>query len=208
MWLRRTKRKTVSFAEEEEKRIDDVLSKLRKWSDMVKGGVLGEEVIACLKQKITNILDLCDFLYSEYVPPFEISKKALSEAELRAIINELKMLGGFLGWLRLDGSYYTVDMDTFKKIVEWDFTDTRKYLTDTFDCDKFAMYFKSRLALDFGINAVGVVLDYSAGHAYNLVILKDSQTRWYLYEPQDDSIFTYNTRDVNMYAMKSYVLLL
>ena len=208
MWLRRTKRKTASFTEEEEKRIDDVLSKLRKWSDMVKGGVLGEEVLACLKQKITKILDLCDFLYNEYVPPFEISRKLLLEAEVRAIINELKFLGGFLGWLRLDSNYYTVDFDTFKKIVEWDFTDTRKYLTDTFDCDKFAMYFKSRLALDFGINAIGVVLDYSASHAYNLVILKDSQTKWYLYEPQTDDIFTYNTRDVNMYAMKSYVLLL
>jgi hypothetical protein len=208
MWLRRTKRKTISLNEEEEKRIDDVLSKLRRWSNLVRGGALGEEIPPCLKQKITEILDLCDFLYNEYVPPFTISKKMLSEAELRAIINELKFLGGFLGWLRLDGTYYTVDFDTFKKIVEWDFTDTRKYLTDTFDCDKFAMYFKSRLAIDYGINAIGVVLDYSSSHAYNLVILKDSQTKWYLYEPQNDSIFTYNTRDVNMYAMKSYVLLL
>jgi len=65
------------------------------------------------------------------------------------------------------------------------------------------------MAVDFGINSIGVILDYSAGHAYNLVILKDSQgVRYYLFEPQNDSIFTYEGRDRNFYTMEEYYLLM
>jgi len=162
-----------------------------------------------LKRKINQLAELVNKLYEYYVPPFTINAVQLTEDEVQSVINDLRNKGGFQGWLRLDGTYYTTDLDTFKKIIEWDWTDTRKYLDDVFDCDKFAMYFKSRMAIDFHINAIGVVLDYSAGHAYNLVILKDAQgVKWLLYEPQLDLIFTYDQRDVRFYKMAYYYLLL
>ena len=162
-----------------------------------------------LKRKINQLAELVNKLYEYYVPPFTINVVQLSEDEVQSVIKDLRNKGGFQGWLRLDGTYYTTDLDTFKKIIEWDWTDTRKYISETFDCDKFAMYFKSRMAIDFHINAIGVVLDYSAGHAYNLVILKDAQgVKWLLYEPQLDLIFTYENRDVRFYKMAYYYLLL
>jgi hypothetical protein len=162
-----------------------------------------------LKNLINKTRTLVEKLYNYYIPPFKILVSLLSESELQSVINDLQKRGGLAGWMRLDSYYYTTDLNTFKKIVEWDWTDTRKYIHDVFDCDKFAFYFKSRIAIDFHINAVGIILDYSAGHAYNLVILKhNSKVAWYLYEPQTDDLFTYEQRDKKFYTMNYYYLIL
>jgi hypothetical protein len=200
---------TASFTEDEAKRILEARAKLQRWLQLAQAGVIGAPAQGDIKPAIMDIVDAGSRLYEWYVPPFAINTATLSEQELQNVINDLRSKGGMQGWLRLDGNYYTVDMETFKKIVEWDWTDTRKYVLDRFDCDKFAIYFKARMAIDFGVNAVGVVLDYSAGHAYNLVILRDAQgVKWLLYEPQNDSIFTYEQRDKNLYAMQYYYLVL
>jgi hypothetical protein len=155
-----------------------------------------------LKSLVSQVQQLVNELYNYYVPPFKINRVQLSEIDLQSVINDIYSKSRPAGWLRLDGTYYTTDQQTFTNIVKWDWTDTRKYITDTFDCDKFAMYFKSRISIDFGINAIGIVIDYSAGHAYNLVILKGSQgINWYLYEPQNDSIFTFESRLPSLYRM-------
>jgi len=148
-------------------------------------------------------------LYNWYVPPFKVELYELEEGELFNLVTELYKLGGLKRWLRLDHYYYATDPESFRRIVEWDWTDTRRYTTDRFDCDKFALYFKARLALDFGVNAVGVVLDYSSAHAYNLVILKSNgRTQWMLFEPQNDRMFSYEERDRKLYAMRNYYLIL
>jgi len=155
-----------------------------------------------IRTLVNQVQQLVNELYNYYVPPFKINRIQLSESDLQNVINSIYSKSRPAGWLRLDGNYYTTDMATFKKIVEWDWTDTRKYITDTFDCDKFSMYFKSRIAIDFGINAIGVVIDYSAGHAYNLVIIKESQGfSWYLYEPQNDAIMSFESRLPTLYRM-------
>jgi hypothetical protein len=161
-------------------------------------------------ERARRLAELAERLYAWYVPPFSVERRQLSEEELQRVIADLKRRGGMRGWLRLDGTYYATDLTTLKKIIDWDWTDTRKYVNEIFDCDKFAIYFKARVSLDFGINAVGVVLDYSAGHAYNLVILKepDGRVQWYLFEPQRDALFSYDERDMEMYAMRDYYLLL
>jgi hypothetical protein len=201
---------TVSFSKDEARRIKDVDHKLRQWLEQARAGTIGLPAEPGLKEDIMDIVNVANQLYDWYVPPFRVAVEELSPLLVHDLINDLKSKGGMLSWLRLDGTYYSTDMNTFKKIVEWDWTDTRKYIADVFDCDKFAMYFKARMAIDFGINAVGVILDYSAGHAYNLVILRDPRgvVNYYLYEPQNDNLFTYEQRDKNMYAMQSYVLLL
>jgi hypothetical protein len=198
---------TASFTNDEVNRIKNVLSKLRYWYSLITAGELG--LSEDLKSNILDILNLSEKLYDEYVPPFKINLIALTESEVQSVINDLKAKGGLNGWLRLDGTYYTTNLETFKKIIEWDFTDTRKYLLDQFDCDKFAIYFKSRMAIDYKINSIGVILDYSSGHAYNIIIVKDNdQVKWLLYEPQNDKIFTYDERDERFYSMNLYYLLL
>jgi len=200
---------TVSFTDDEVKLIEATRQNLRHWLELAEAGVVGAPAQGDLKADIMDVMNVADKLYEWYVPPFQVNPVALKEAEVQSVVNDLKSKGGMQAWLRLDRTYYAADLDTIKKIIDWDWTDTRKYIVDEFDCDKFAMYFKSRLAIDFHINAIGVILDYSAGHAYNLIIVKDSQgVRWYLYEPQNDNMFTYDQRDTKLYAMQNYVLLL
>jgi hypothetical protein len=200
------RRKGIEFSNDESDKIKEVYSRLKYWINLVKEGTVGQS--DNLKDIIMDLVNTAEELYNYYVPPFTTVRTQLTEDELQSVIKDIQSKRGMEGWLRLDEEYYTTDMDSLKRIIDWDWTDTRKYITDTFDCDKFAFYFKSRMAIDFGINAVGIILDYSAGHAYNLLIVKDSSVKWYLYEPQNDNIFTYDTRDKNMYRMEYYFLVM
>ena len=165
------------------------------------------EDLSQIKEKVDEIKDKVTVLYNWYVPPFVPDRYTITDEQLLQVISKLKNFNRN-NWLQLDGIYYITSMDTFKKIIQWDWTDTRKYISETFDCDKFAMYFKSRMAIDFGINGVGVVLDYSSGHAYNVVIVKEgNDINIYKYEPQNDNIMPY-TYNENPYKMDMYYLLL
>lgn len=82
----------------------------------------------------------------------------------------------------LDGRYWTVDKNTFEAMVKAGWVWHRRYLTDRYDCDDFAVGFKARMAEVFGVNAVGIVVDYGAKHAYNMVILSDGTIEGF--EPQ------------------------
>jgi hypothetical protein len=200
---------TVSFTEDEAKKILDIRQKLRQWYNLVAQGVIGVPVGEGLKNAIMEIADLSNKLYGWYVPPFQIIKVPLTGKEVENVINDLKAKGGLIAWFPLDSQYFAVSLEEFKKIISWDWTDHLHYEINSFDCENFAFYFASRVARMFGINAVGIVLDYSSAHAYNLVILKDSQgVRWMLYEPQTDELFTYDQRDQSFYAMKQYIMLL
>jgi hypothetical protein len=207
--IRRLLNPATCFTEDQKNYLIQTRDKLAKWLNLAQAGTLGESLKDDPVIVALDIADIANKLYDWYVPPFSINKIILTEDELNSIINDLSSKGGLQNWLRLDDKYYTTNMDTIKQIIKWDWTDTRKYLEDTFDCDKFATYFKSRMAIDFGINAIGIVLDYSSAHAYNIIITKDNQgVKWYLYEPQTDNIFTYEDREKVFYKMENYYLIL
>jgi hypothetical protein len=168
------------------------------------------EQLESVKNLVSRVKWYVTELYNYYIPPFTISPIKLSESELLSVVSDIqRKTKTSNNWFRLDGNYYTVDTETFKKIIQWDWTDTRKYIIDLFDCDKFALYFKSRIAIEFKINAIAVILDYSSGHAYNIVILKDAnQVKWYIYEPQTDELFTFEQRNIEFYKMQDFYILL
>tara|TARA_Y100000310_G_scaffold341791_1_gene442167 strand:+ start:12381 stop:12851 length:471 start_codon:yes stop_codon:yes gene_type:complete len=84
----------------------------------------------------------------------------------------------------LDRKYNVVSEDTFKKFAFIDPTDKFKYFKESFDCDDFALNFKAMMALIFGVNSIGVVIDDSGGHAYNVVLLSNGSVKFF--EPQTD----------------------
>jgi len=137
-------------------------------------------------------------LYRLYVPPFRVNRVKINP--------NIYFLPGKPTWLRLDGEYFSCSLSDFRRIVDWDWTDTKRYVRDTFDCDKFSMYFKSRLALDFGVNAVAVVLDYSSGHSYNVIFPVDDTPK--IFEPQTDEVIEIKDRDRRLYSMANYTVLL
>ena len=86
--------------------------------------------------------------------------------------------------LPLDNSYTACSKKEFQEWIEWDWVDKKQYVKDKYDCENFAFSFKARTDRRFGINTVGLVIDYSGGHAYNVVLFTDSPPL--LYEPQTD----------------------
>ena len=45
--------------------------------------------------------------------------------------------------------------------------------------------FKAMVDRRFGLNNVGLVIDWSGGHAYNIIVFKDGTVK--IFEPQSDS---------------------
>ena len=106
----------------------------------------------------------------------------------------------------LDAKFMLTDKNTFLDIVIWDWVDQKPYVSNFFDCDKFALAFKLHLSWYFGLNQVGWVLDYKSGHSYNLILFPDSSVL--LFEPQTDSLFFISERNKVSYSMKdTYVLI-
>lgn len=88
----------------------------------------------------------------------------------------------------LDNKYWTCTRLDFDVIIKWDWTDEKRYVAEKYDCDNFAFSFKARMDRKFHLNNVGLVVDYSGGHAYNCVVFSDGTVE--LFEPQEDSFKT------------------
>jgi len=75
-----------------------------------------------------------------------------------------------------DGSYYATDGDGVESLARiGDALDWLPYRPDRFDCEEYAELVVALAAFGAGVNAVGVVYDWSGGHAYNVVVTSDSE---------------------------------
>jgi len=119
----------------------------------------------------------------------EMSNLPTREEKDGSWISSQLMRAGFVGGevhrLPLDSRYWVCTKKDFQDWIEWDWTNGKKYIAEEYDCDNFAFSFKARCDRKIGINAVGLVIDYSGGHAYNLVVFSDVAPE--LFEPQNDS---------------------
>lgn len=191
---------------EAERVLDSTISILKDWVSRAPYlAKYNQKFAITLLDKAITVKKYVDTLYSWYVPPFKIKTYNIT-GKVERLVAKLPNFR-YDRWLRLDIAYYGVDLETFMKIVVWDWTDTKKYILDKFDCDKYAIYFKARMALDFGINALGVVLDYSSGHAYNVVIFTDVDEP-ILFEPQNDKLIKVDERNLRYYKLEDYYLIL
>lgn len=88
--------------------------------------------------------------------------------------------------LPLDGKYYTVSKEDMRSISSWEETNLLDYEADQYDCDNFALSFMSSVQREFGVTTVGLVIDWSGTHAYNMLVYEDGSVE--LFEPQNDNI--------------------
>lgn len=156
-----------------------------------------------LRDLAKRVNELTSKLYDYYVPQFSINKIYVSWDWIQA---RVKSLPKYSYWLLLDGRFHTCTVEDFNKIIRWDWSNVKKYVLDVFDCDDFGMYFKVRVALNFGVNAVAYVIDYGSGHAYNIIFPYDSDPL--IYEPQADWLIKIHERDKRYYALENYVILI
>ena len=87
-----------------------------------------------------------------------------------------------------DGTYTATDYNGLQLLREKSDVDEELYRPEIHDCENFAYDFMG-VASDNGVSSVGVVLDWSMEHAYNVVVLSDGRVKFY--EPQDGSILDY-----------------
>lgn len=63
------------------------------------------------------------------------------------------------------------------------------YQPDRFDCDDFAILFKSRMSERHQINSCGIVIGYADGlHAWNVLVAADSSVHYL--EPQTGDMWS------------------
>jgi len=89
-----------------------------------------------------------------------------------------------------DRQYYSIPLAKWKEIIDVDWTNHKKYIVDRFDCDNFAFYFASSMAMQFGLNTCGVAYGKMGdeGHAFNVIYATDGIK---ILEPQTDDWVDY-----------------
>ena len=132
-----------------------------------------------------NLSKLLRRLVSYFLIRYRLSPEVHDEVWVEEALKKVPHYGSGVRWRPLDKKYWVCSQKTFMRIVRWDWLERRKYMADKLDCDNFALIFMARLTDYFGLNNVGLVIDDSSGHAYNIVIFKDGSVR--IFEPQSDS---------------------
>lgn len=72
----------------------------------------------------------------------------------------------------LDGVYRSRRYSDWMKSLRSSRTKTFAYRRHTFDCDNFAIDFCSEMNRRFDVNGVGIVIDFSNSHAYNVILAR------------------------------------
>ena len=113
-----------------------------------------------------------------------------------------------LGIIRypLNAVYPMTNQANTLNIIAWDWADKLPWIRTKFDCEEFALLFHINTALFLGLRHVGIVLDYSSGHAYNLILYPDGNKQ--ILEPQSDGLYIWTQRPEQFYPLNGAVVLI
>ena len=159
-----------------------------------------------LIKNILNLFDCNTFIKRVIKDSQATTPREQTDNEM---INEaLKNLKGYTkrSWQRitLDNQYWTCSKEEFQTIVDYNTINEKQYVLQQFDCDNFAFAFKAQVALNHNLNNVGLVIDNSGGHAYNVIVFNDGTAE--LFEPQTDRWIT--PGESKMYSFKKGIVIL
>ena len=129
----------------------------------------------------------------------EFNSKQLVEIWKASSIKRLKPI-------ILDSKFKAVNMATWRLILERSRIDKYRYVSDIKDCDNFAAALFGTVPLEYGVNTVGFVIDYSGRHAYNSLVYYDTDRndlQIALVEPQNDKFVATGERMSSHEAYKA-----
>jgi len=117
-------------------------------------------------------------------PVYKISKESIQQAWRESPLMRMRIM------TMNDREYYCYKLADWKKIFKESEPLNKKfpYVAERRDCDKFMAYFKGITSMKYLISGVGMVIDYSGGHAYNLLAVKIDQEPYcklVAFEPQN-----------------------
>ena len=129
---------------------------------------------------------MCVKLSAEKLPHLTDSIELVGVNTLANRIRDLPF-----NWKKLkftDGYYYIPTFDDWVKIVNYLKKKVPKYLSDKFDCEDFADWFRVKTAETFGINTLATVYGWvpSGRHGWNIFYAKDDG--WFQLESQTGEI--------------------
>jgi len=122
---------------------------------------------------------------------FHLAPIKVSSAEINQILRPYFPSNNIT---HLDGFYHLIPINQWRELIAVDWTDTKKWVLDFFDCDQFSNYFSANMAMFYEINSVGRVygklwkgtdqfVDY---HYFNVII--DSDKKIWFFEPASDKM--------------------
>lgn len=111
---------------------------------------------------------------------------AFPKVKVRRALTEY---AGDMGTALLDNIYFALTD------AEWDWViaevghDPHAYTPETYDCDSFSRYWWAEVNHRWPVNGMFVVVDYSAEHSYNALLVHDGAGHLTvrLFEPQSDT---------------------
>ena len=131
------------------------------------------------------LIEAMDRFKKDYIdPPMMTTIEKHDTSWIYKQLTDVGFLTSGMKRLHLDSKYWACSKKEFQDWIKWDWTNKKKYVSEQYDCDNFAFSFKARCDRKIGVNSVALVIDYSGGHAYNLVCFTDAPAE--LYEPQSD----------------------
>jgi hypothetical protein len=125
----------------------------------------------------------------------------IAERDTAWVQSQLEAMKLSIVRLPLDGKYKLTNRKTMTQLIAWDTTNQLKYIPEFWDCDKFAMLFKIRMSLFFGLNQVAYIIDYMSGHSYNLILFTDTEPM--ILEPQSDGMYLWTRRLKDFYSLEN-----
>ena len=158
---------------------------------------------------MAELLDRLARFKKDYIDPPEMTtREQFNTSWVYKQMKDAGFLTSGMKRLHLDSKYWACSKKEFEGWIKWDWTNKKKFIAEEYDCDNFAFSFKARCDRKLGINTVALVIDYSGGHAYNLVCFTDAPAE--LYEPQSDRWVKPNDSKskTEFYALKDgYIIL-
>lgn len=133
------------------------------------------------------------------------SEKTFTQQEVGAALRSSELRNLQIG--TLDSKYWAVSRDAWEKILAFNLTDRKAYQSDRYDCDNFAITLSGTVAQKWDINGCGIVIDWSGGHAYSVLLINNNgQLEIAVVEPQDDWFVIFVGR--GHYTAKSGMIIL
>jgi hypothetical protein len=146
----------------------------------------GRQATRTLETELRDVL-------SEYgVPDAEQTK--IPKPDLEAAVREAAPDDADLEFDTLDGTYYAPEPGSIALVRNVaSVLSFLPYRPERYDCEDFAKFGWVLPALFLGVNSVGFVVDYSGGHAYNVVV--DSDGDAIFFEPQSGDVVRIGSED-------------
>jgi hypothetical protein len=103
-----------------------------------------------------------------------------------------------------DAKYRIVSLATMRTLINSCWVKEEPYVSEYFDCDKYATLFKAILAVYYHLNSAALVLNYTGQHSFNVIIVKEGV---FILEPQTGQIWPAANAPQPRYKVDGEILL-